>query len=243
MLDTGVDYNVAELGGGTFPNAKVIGGSDIGDDDDDPIDCEGHGTSVAAIAAGPTGVAPDATIVALKVFPQERNQLRRLADDSDILAAVDWAIRTGRLRIGAINLSLGGAPTDGLATDTATTIYRRYVRPSTRPTRPGSSSSSLPATTGLDNAIAAPACISNAVSVGAVYPDTLRPVAWSDDSGGTLCTDSSVAPDTSSASPTRPRTSPCSRPATSGSSPPGAGPNILPRDVRLEPGRCGSRSP
>ncbi len=60
VLDTGVDYNIPELGGGGFPNAKVVGGADLGDADADPLDCQGHGTSVASVAAGPMGVAPAA---------------------------------------------------------------------------------------------------------------------------------------------------------------------------------------
>ncbi len=55
------------MGGGSFPNAKVVAGADLGDDDDDPMDCLGHGTSVAGVAAGPRGVAPGARLVALKV--------------------------------------------------------------------------------------------------------------------------------------------------------------------------------
>ena len=58
VIDTGVDYTVSQLGGGTFPTAKVIGGADLADGDSDPADCEGHGTEVADIAAGPNGVAP-----------------------------------------------------------------------------------------------------------------------------------------------------------------------------------------
>ena len=63
-----MDYTVASLGGGGFPNAKVIGGIDIADNDSDPMDCEGHGTEVSGVAAGPRAWRPDAKIVAIKVF-------------------------------------------------------------------------------------------------------------------------------------------------------------------------------
>ncbi|WP_305885182.1 S8 family serine peptidase [Lentzea sp. HUAS12] len=64
VIDTGIDYRHADFGGGTFPNAKVVGGYDFaGDDytgttgaipepDADPVDCQGHGTHVAGTAAG-----------------------------------------------------------------------------------------------------------------------------------------------------------------------------------------------
>ncbi len=52
ILDTGIDYNHPDLGNGGFPNSKVIGGYDTGEDDSDPMDTYGHGTAVAGIAAG-----------------------------------------------------------------------------------------------------------------------------------------------------------------------------------------------
>ncbi|MFN0067249.1 MAG: S8 family serine peptidase [Limisphaerales bacterium] len=61
---------------GLFPTAKVVEGIDlVGEDwpnsdlapDDDPIDFEGHGTHVADISAGVLGVAPGASLWAVKV--------------------------------------------------------------------------------------------------------------------------------------------------------------------------------
>ena len=42
ICDTGVDYSHTALGSGGFPNDKVIGGYDCGDNDSDPMDEEGH---------------------------------------------------------------------------------------------------------------------------------------------------------------------------------------------------------
>ena len=52
ICDTGIDYTHPNLGGDDFPNNKVIGGYDTGDDDADPMDFNGHGTCCAGIAAG-----------------------------------------------------------------------------------------------------------------------------------------------------------------------------------------------
>ena len=96
VLDSGIDYYHAALGGsgipadyaaddptiiepGTFPTAKVVGGFDfvggvwpIGPlaPDDDPLDdgaAAGHGTHVGHIIAGVGGVAPGADLYAVKV--------------------------------------------------------------------------------------------------------------------------------------------------------------------------------
>ncbi|MCI0536393.1 MAG: fibronectin type III domain-containing protein, partial [Verrucomicrobiales bacterium] len=60
ICDTGVDYNHPRLGGGGFPNQKVIGGYDFGEVDADPIPVgEAHGTACAGIAAGDLGTVGD----------------------------------------------------------------------------------------------------------------------------------------------------------------------------------------
>ena len=51
ICDTGIDYTHPRLGGGGFPNSKVIGGYDCGDNDNNPMDADGHGTACAGIAA------------------------------------------------------------------------------------------------------------------------------------------------------------------------------------------------
>jgi minor extracellular serine protease Vpr len=96
VLDSGIDYNHAALGGsgnpadyaandpniieaGTFPTAKVVGGYDfVGSDwpntdeapDPDPLDDgpqAGHGSHVGHIIGGAGGVAPGADLYAVKV--------------------------------------------------------------------------------------------------------------------------------------------------------------------------------
>ncbi|HEU4673936.1 MAG TPA: S8 family serine peptidase, partial [Candidatus Limnocylindrales bacterium] len=124
---------------GTFPTAKVVGGWDfVGDDyaaedpdhdvpqpDPDPLDCNGHGSHVAGIAAGEgvladhstftgpydgttlssnnfqvgPGIAPEALIYAYKVFGCEGS-----VENSIVVAALNKAMQDG---VDVVNMSLG----------------------------------------------------------------------------------------------------------------------------------------
>src|SRR6185369_392497 len=176
IIDTGVDYLHVDLGGaGVYSrtnfttadvpwNTKVVGGTDLaGDDydagsssaskrtphpDPDPMDCAGHGTHVAGIAAGrgvksdgsaftgpygPTlnaadfrvgpGVAPGAQLYAIRVFGCTGTTLL-------LPQALEWALdpnRDGNLsdHLDVVNMSIGssfgpnGDPTSMAAADNA----------------------------------------------------------------------------------------------------------------------------
>ncbi len=100
--------NAKVAGGRYVMNDKVIFGYDYANRDDDPMDDrDGHGTHVAGIAAGGStpegvelGMAPNAQLMALKVFTSENSS----TTDATILAAVDDAVKLGA---DVINLSLG----------------------------------------------------------------------------------------------------------------------------------------
>ncbi|NGY59442.1 S8 family serine peptidase [Lentzea sp. NEAU-D13] len=158
VIDTGVDYRHADFGGGSFPNAKVIGGHDFAGDaytgkpgslpepDGDPLDCEGHGTHVAGIAAGfgvnsdgstyrgsydsvdldamtiGPGAAPRALLYALKVFGCK-------GSTNLIAKALDWALDPNgdgdfSDRLDVVNLSLG---TDFAAADDPDSLFVRKL--------------------------------------------------------------------------------------------------------------------
>ena len=70
VIDTGVDYNHPDLGGGFGSGYKVVAGYDFGNVDSNPMDCNGHGTHVSGIIAADgtvKGVAPKAKIVFGKI--------------------------------------------------------------------------------------------------------------------------------------------------------------------------------
>jgi subtilisin family serine protease len=132
IMDTGVDYNHPDFGGSgtpggdTFPTARVTTGYDfVGDDynadpesdayqpvphpDNDPDDCQGHGTHVAGIvgadgdpaAGGVRGVAPGVTFGAYRVFGCDGST------ETDIMnAAMERAYQDGA---DVLNMSIGAA--------------------------------------------------------------------------------------------------------------------------------------
>jgi subtilisin family serine protease len=163
IIDSGIDYTHATFGGpgtpaafaannpavvepGSFPTAKVVGGTDFAGDsydasgahgsptpvpDADPLDCGGHGTQVASIAAGygvdqagnvyrghysgsvsfdqfvvPPGIAPEAGLVALKIFGCR-------GTTTLLTQAIDYAIdpngdgNTADRLVDVLNISLG----------------------------------------------------------------------------------------------------------------------------------------
>lgn len=73
IIDTGVDYNHPDL------KDNYVGGFDFVNNDDDPLDDNGHGTHCAGIALGTgnhsggvyVGAAPDAELYAYKVLDDE----------------------------------------------------------------------------------------------------------------------------------------------------------------------------
>jgi type VI secretion system secreted protein VgrG len=107
VIDTGVDYNNKDLGGGFGANSRVIAGYDFAAGDGDPLATTSqHGTAVAGLIAGSDpdhlGVAPGADIVALKVTGDNDT-----ADLSSIAKALQWvADHHSQYNITVVNLSL-----------------------------------------------------------------------------------------------------------------------------------------
>jgi hypothetical protein len=102
VIDTGVDYTHEELVG------KVIPGHDYVDDDNDPMDENGHGTAVAGIIAakanngrGIAGISPRSMIYAIRVLDESGT-----GRGEWVIAGIIEACSNDWVKI--INLSLGG---------------------------------------------------------------------------------------------------------------------------------------
>lgn len=101
VIDTGVDYNHPDLLG-FGPSGKVIGGYDFIENDNSPIDTNGHGTEVAGIIAADgnlKGIAPSAKILAYRVSDTGEGVSSDL-----IVKAIRQAVTDGA---NVINISLG----------------------------------------------------------------------------------------------------------------------------------------
>lgn len=103
---------------GLFPTAKVVGGFDfVGETwpagplspDPDPIDFNGHGTHVADIIAGRSGVAPGVALYALKVCASQAPACSGVA----LILAMEFAVDpngdgNAEDHVDIVNMSLGG---------------------------------------------------------------------------------------------------------------------------------------
>lgn len=178
VLDTGADWTHADLGSctavGTPASCRVAYAADFATSDG-LRDDDGHGTNVASIVAA---VAPDADILALDVFRADG-----YAWSSDILSAIDWVISyRATYDIAAINLSLGA----GAYTESCSNVYSATIASAHDA---GISVVVASGNDGYTNAIASPACVDDALSVGAVYDSNMGGVGWS------ACTDATTATD------------------------------------------------
>ncbi len=107
VIDTGVDYNNPDLGGGFGPGAKVIAGYDFSTNSPDPRPTTSqHGTAVAGLigstGAQDGGVAPGVNIVGLKVTDASNT-----ASLDSMARALQWVINNhAQYNITVVNISL-----------------------------------------------------------------------------------------------------------------------------------------
>jgi subtilisin family serine protease len=173
ICDTGIDYNHPKLGGGGFPNSKVIGGYDCGDNDNDPMDQNGHGTACAGIAAGDLGtegdyiggVAYGARLYAVKIAYGSGGS----AWTSDMIEGWEWCIThqndNASNPIMVISTSFGGGRYDSSCDSYETAMTTAAANA----VAVGITIFCSSGNDGYCDSIGWPACISYVISVGAVY--------------------------------------------------------------------------
>jgi hypothetical protein len=111
VLDTGVDYNHPQL------SDSILKGRDFVDNDNDPMDLNGHGTHVAGIITANSGtakgVAPNAKVLTVRVLDASGSGYF-----SDVIAAIYYVVNgpdglygtTDDFNAVAISMSLGTNP-------------------------------------------------------------------------------------------------------------------------------------
>lgn len=176
VLDSGIDYTHPELPLG----AKVVSLYDAIDHDGDARDGYGHGTPVAGIIAGlTTGVARGAKVAAVRVL-----DTRGEGTDAQVLEGIDAVLASvaegNPHAIRVVNLSLGGyfddaAPPEPGRCDLLAPDYKAAFD---LLAQAGILVVAASGNGGCTGGIVLPACVSNALAVGAVYDAAVSPQAF-----------------------------------------------------------------
>jgi len=169
VIDTGYNYNHPEL------SSSYLGGKDFVNDDNDPLDDNGHGSHVAGIITADgidskaKGVAPAAGVIAGKVLSASGSGYF-----SDVVAAIYWAVdgndgiygTADDFNADAISMSLGTSTPytykgycDGVLPDLTNAIKYARDKGVTVVSAAGNSGSA---------GVSIPGCISYSTTVGAV---------------------------------------------------------------------------
>ncbi|MEM8961615.1 MAG: S8 family serine peptidase [Acidobacteriota bacterium] len=198
VLDSGIDSDHPDLssslsgeacfcfdnGAGCCPNgATTQMGTGSGEDD------HGHGTNVIGVITSdgivaPSGGAPDADIVSIKVLDENNS----FCCTSDVVAGLDY-ILTDRPEVDLVNMSLGTFATFPGNCDTATSFTMALAAAIDTLWQNGVVSFVATGNGASGTDMSAPACVANAVSVGAVYDSDIGGINF-----GT-CSDATTAPD------------------------------------------------
>lgn len=197
VLDTGVDTRHADIrdglvgeqcfctspsGTGCCPNGSSQQ-SGAGSAEDD----QGHGTNVTGIITSdgrvaPQGIAPDAQIVAIKVLDKTG-----AGTSTSILSGLDYVINN-RPEVKVVNLSLGLANLFSGACDSAASFTSAFATAVNTLRGRGALLFASSGNNGSSSQIAVPACIGNAIAVGAVYKGDAGTITFG-------CTDATTAAD------------------------------------------------
>jgi subtilisin family serine protease len=102
VVDSGINIDHQEFKGPDGVGSRAIYGYDFVDDDEEPGDCDGHGTHVASTAVGlQVGVAKGAKVVAIRILDCVGS-----GSISDTVAGLDW-VAANAVKPAVVTLSLG----------------------------------------------------------------------------------------------------------------------------------------
>lgn len=151
------------------------------------LDDHGHGTNVSGIIVGegivaPRGAVPAADLVAVKVLDGNNS----FCCSSDVVAALDW-IAIHHPDVAAVNLSLGTNALFPGDCDNAASFARALADAVDVLTALGAVVTASAGNSASETEMSAPACVRNAVSVGATWDSDVGAVAYA------VCTDASTA--------------------------------------------------
>jgi subtilisin family serine protease len=153
-------------------------------------DQHGHGTNVSGIVAGrgtvaPVGVAPGASVVAVKVLDRN-NEFRTSAQ---IVSALNW-LALNRPDVRVVNMSLGTFQLFSGACDTVNAATLALASAVQALRAQGVTVFASAGNEASADSLGAPACLSGVVAVGAVYDSDEGEVVAED-----LCTDAVTSAD------------------------------------------------
>jgi subtilisin family serine protease len=151
-------------------------------------DEHGHGTNVAGVIAGagrvaPQGVAPEASLVVVRVL----DKAGAASSTAQIMQALDW-IATTRTDVKILNLSLATPNLFPDTCDNAASWTQAFAQAISALRSRGALTFVSSGNNAANGQIAAPACISSAVAVAAVYDANVGSVSFG-------CTDATTAAD------------------------------------------------
>lgn len=191
IIDTGINASHIMFAG----KIDTAAGYDYYNNDSNPADDHGHGSNVAGIAAGLDGfsvnfgtcgaepfqgVAPDATIIAVKVCSAGGS-----CPTSSIVAGINRCASTSLSggQADVINLSVGGGQFSGTCDGDASAAAANNA------VAAGVTVVAAAGNNGYSNALGSPACGSQVIAVGAVY-DSDFPNCQDADTSFTWCLNS-----------------------------------------------------
>jgi subtilisin family serine protease len=197
VLDSGIDTDHPDLqddvilqqcfcanadGSGCCPGGKTEAAGPGSAEDE-----LGHGTHVSGIITSdgrvaPRGMAPDADIVAVRILDKTGASV----SSTQLLKALDWIIKSQpAVKVVNISLVIGSFPG---TCDTATSVTAAMAQAVNTLRVRGTLTVASAGNSGTKNAIGAPACLANAIGVGAVYDANVGTISFG-------CTDGTTAAD------------------------------------------------